>query len=296
MIYIVIPVHNRQQYTIACLACLARQTVTEKRVIVVDDGSTDNTYERIKELYPETVVLRGDGSLWWAGATNFGIDYILTTFSPSQDDFILMLNDDTKTRPDYLNNLLAAYQANKPCIIGSVSVDVASTNRLTYAGTRLNLVIPAIEDWAATRFKNSYDVLLMTCPYLQSDSLPGRGMLIPKPVFDQIGLLDAQHFRHHMADLDFSVRARKAGFPLIVSSASVVYEHTDATGVNLKQPMPLRQFIDALSSMKSAINYPIRYHFARKHASLPYLYFTIDMLRIVAGYCLRQLQVMTHQR
>lgn len=295
MIYIVIPVHNRQQYTIACLACLARQTVTEKRVIIADDGSTDATHERIREQYPETIVVTGDGSLWWAGATNLGIDYVFSTFAPNPDDFILLLNDDITIGPDYLATLLTAYQANKPCIVGSVSVDVKSPRRLIYAGTRLNLGIPAIEDWATTRFKNRYDLLIRGDSYLRSDCLPGRGMLIPIPVFDQIGILDELHFRHHMADLDFSIRARRAGFLLIVSSASVVHEYTDATGIDVTQPMPVRQFIHALSSIKSAVNYRVRYHFALKHAFSPYLYFTLDMIRIVAGYCLRQAKSLTHQ-
>lgn len=295
MIYIVIPVHNRRPYTLGCLACLARQTITAHQVIVVDDGSTDGTSEQIKANFPDVLVLPGDGSLWWAGATNLGIRYVFQTFAPGDDDFILTLNDDTELDPTYLESLLSAYQAHKPCIVGSVSVDVKSPQRLVYAGTRLNLLIPGIENWADTRFKNIYDLLKTTAPYLLSDSLPGRGMFIPRAVFDRVGFLDEQRFRHHMADLDFSVRARHAGFPLVVSSASVVYEYTDATGVNLQVPMSLRQFIQALSAIKSPINYRIRYHFAVKHSRLSYAYFIADMLRILLGYIRRQLNAILHQ-
>ncbi|ADB36784.1 glycosyltransferase family 2 protein [Spirosoma linguale] len=295
MIYIVIPVHNRRHYTIGCLACLSRQTITAQQVIVVDDGSTDGTTEQIRSSFSDVVVLPGDGSLWWAGATNLGIRYVLQTFNPGDDDFILTLNDDTTIDTTYLESLLSAYQAHKPCIVGSVSVDVKAPQRLLYAGTRLNLLIPDIENWAETRFKNRYDRLKTTAPYLLSDSLPGRGMFIPRAVFDRIGFFDEQRFRHHMADLDFSVRARRAGFPLVVSASSVVHEFTDATGVNLQSPMSLRAFIEALSAIKSPINYRTRYHFAVKHARLPYAYFTVDMLRILLGYLRRQLNVISRQ-
>lgn len=294
MIYIVIPVHNRRHYTLGCLACLSRQTVTTQQVIVIDDGSTDGTREQIRINFPNTIVLTGDGSLWWAGATNLGIRYVLQTFSLTDDDFILTLNDDTKVDPGYLSSLLTAYQAHKPCIVGSVSVDVKLPRQLLYAGTGLNLRVPNIENWANTRFKNSYDLLRTTSPYLLSDSLPGRGMFIPRAVFDTIGDFDDQRFRHHMADLDFSIRARRAGFPLVVSSSSVVYEYTDATGVNMNQPMSLEQFVKALSAIKSPVNYRIRYHFAMKHARLPLVYFTVDMLRIVLGYSRRQLKAVVH--
>ncbi|GAB3032307.1 glycosyltransferase family 2 protein [Spirosoma pulveris] len=295
MIYIVIPVHNRRHYTIGCLACLSRQTITAQQVIVVDDGSTDGTSEQIRANFPTTIVLTGDGSLWWAGATNLGIRYVLQTFSLNDDDFILTLNDDTKVDPGYLASLLTAYQVHKPCIVGSVSVDVKSPQELLYAGTGLNLCMPNIENWANTRFKNSYDLLKTTSPYLLSDSLPGRGMLIPHAVFDTIGHFDDQRFRHHMADLDFSIRARQAGFPLVISSSSVVYEYADATGVNLNQSMPFRQFVETLLAIKSPINFRVRYHFALKHARLPYTYFAVDMLRILLGYLRRQLKAMTHQ-
>ena len=114
MIYIVIPVHNRKAYTLGCLADLTKQTLTEKRVIVVDDGSTDGTAELVARQFPDVIILTGNGSLWWAGAMNFGIRYVLDKLTPDVDDFILALNDDIQVRPDYLASLLTAYQANLP--------------------------------------------------------------------------------------------------------------------------------------------------------------------------------------
>ncbi len=290
MIYVVIPVHNRKAYTISCLADLARQTVREKHVIVVDDGSTDGTAELVAQQFPDVFVVTGSGSLWWAGAMNLGIRFVLDRFRPEVDDFILALNDDVKIEVNYLASLLTAYQTNKPCVVGSVSVDVKPPHNLLYAGTRMNLVFPGIENWATTRFKSSYTLLTKTSPYLLSDSLPGRGMLIPLAVFKAIGLFDEERFQHHMADLDFSISARKAGFPLVVSSASKVYEYTDATGVNIMKPMSVRAFWTALSTTKSPVNRQVRYNFALKHSPLTYLYFGLDMIRIAGGYAIRRIK------
>jgi GT2 family glycosyltransferase len=179
---------------------------------------------------------------------------------------------------------------NAPCLVGSVSVDVNAPQRLLYAGTHLNLRFPNIENWADTRFNNSYALLTKTGSYFVSESLPGRGMLIPLPVFNVIGLFDESHFQHHMADLDFSVSARKAGFQLVISAASVVHEYTDATGINVMRPMSLNQFWQALSATRSPINWKTRYHFALKQAPYTYLYFGLDMLRIIGGYTLRQVR------
>ncbi|MBC3783959.1 glycosyltransferase family 2 protein [Spirosoma utsteinense] len=290
MIYIVIPVHNRKAFTLGCLHCLAQQTVTDRLVIVVDDGSTDGTGEQVRKQFPDVVVLTGNGSLWWAGATNLGVRYVLDTLDPDADDFILTLNDDISINSGYLANLLIASKANQRCLIGSVSVDVKPPHALLYAGTRHNFLVAKIEDQATTRFTNKYASLLQNSSCIGSDSLPGRGMLVPIPVFRAIGVFDDRRFCHHMADLDFSIRARKAGFPLLISSASVVYEYSDATGVDVSKPMSLRLFWQALSAIKSPINYQVRHHFALKHAPFPYLYIGIDMLRIIGGYVIRQIK------
>jgi GT2 family glycosyltransferase len=68
-VYIIIPVHNRKQITIACLENLNTCGDLQKyRVIVVDDGSKDGTAEAIREQYPMVEILTGDGNLWWMGA------------------------------------------------------------------------------------------------------------------------------------------------------------------------------------------------------------------------------------
>lgn len=234
------------------------------------------------------MVLRGDGSLWWTGATNLGIRYAQGRWPAQEDNFILTLNDDTEVGPNYLETLLAAYEVNKPCIVGSVSVDVNNHKWLLYAGTGMNLWLPHSTDWAKTRYGNDVENLRSHARYLNSESLPGRGMLIPQEVFKKIGLFDEQRFRHYMSDIDFTVSARKVGFQTIVSVDSVVYEYADATGFNVKRQASLREFRQALTSIKSPINYSVRYQFARKHAPLGLLYFGLDMLRIVGGYALRR--------
>ena len=287
MIYVVIPVYNRRELTRICLTRLQAQTEPHCAVIV-DDGSTDGTAEMITRDFPDVVVLTGTGSLWWAGGTNVGIRYVLPRLSP--DDFVLTLNDDTEVEPSYLAGLLHAYEANKPALIGSISVDIHNPDRLLYAGMLLNLTKASFKDQATTRFNHQMAQLPANHLYLSSDCLPGRGLLIPAGAFRKIGLFDDVHFLHHMADIDFSIRARKAGFRLVVATNCVVKEHAEATALLLSRHVPLRTFWEALFTIHSPIKLSTRYHFARRHAPILPLFLAIDLSRIIGGYFFRRLK------
>lgn len=299
MINVVIPVFNRKKLTRQCLACLTRQTYRNFRVIVVDDGSTDGTADMIRREFPEVIVLTGDGNLWWTEGTNWGIRYAQQHPSAGQnavpsavvpeEDFVLTLNDDTEVGDDYLQTLIDAYQQHKPCLVGSPSVDIANPNKLEFAGTYANLYFANGRGLAAD-YNFDYQELKRRRPFVESDSLPGRGTLIPMRVFGEIGLFDAKRFKHYMADIEFSVRARKAGYRLIVNTRSVVHEYVTATGLFLRQKQTWRDFVDSFTSVKSPTNLTVRYNFAIAHSKTKHLYFLIDVSRICVGFLLRKVR------
>ena len=73
-IYIIIPVHNRVNYTLKCLNSLVNQTYTIFSIILIDDGSTDNTSSIVSNKFPNVKILKGDGHLWWSGSVNLVLD------------------------------------------------------------------------------------------------------------------------------------------------------------------------------------------------------------------------------
>lgn len=290
MIFIVIPVHNRKQLTRRCLLSLSKQTVSNITTIVVDDGSVDGTSEMIKNEFPQVVLLHGNGDLWWTEGTNVGIRYALSCNPGNEENFILTINDDTEVNSDYLSTLLSAYYQNKPCLVGSACVDINNPNRLEYAGLKMNLYWSG-ETHLASHFGYNYQRALSSSSIIDTDSLPGRGVLIPFSVFEKVGLYDADHFKQYMADIEFSVRARKAGYRLIVSLSSLVMSHIDATGLQMKPDLSFRKFWNGLSSTRSPINLSLRYHFAMRHAPTRWLYFLLDVGRIFTGYFKRRLRL-----
>ena len=101
MIYILLPVHNRVSITLEFIDCLRKQSYTSYQLILIDDGSTDNTAEAVCARVDDTVVLNGDGSLWWAGCLNRGIDW-LSDSNVDSESIVLMINDDVVFNDDFL--------------------------------------------------------------------------------------------------------------------------------------------------------------------------------------------------
>ena len=291
MITIVIPVHNRLGYTRQCLNCLMAQTYRNFQIVVVDDGSTDGTDIMVSAEFPDVVVLKGDGNLWWTEATNWGIRYARQHEDKGQKNFVLTLNDDTRVEPDYLQTMLDTYRQHKPCLIGSVSVDSNNPDRLEYAGSSFELYTAGGRH-LSDDYNASYRELAQRTTYLESHSLPGRGTLIPMSVFDNIGLFDSERYVHYMSDIEFSVRARKAGYRLIVSVPSVVHEYVEATGIQVERNVSLKEFIAGFTSIKSPTNLKARYHFAITHSKTKLLYFCFDIARICTGFVLRKVRLM----
>ncbi|WP_077919132.1 glycosyltransferase family 2 protein [Spirosoma sp. 209] len=290
MIFVVIPVHNRKAFTKRCLQCLQQQTIANLTVVVVDDGSTDGTGDMIRAEFPEVVLLTGDGNLWWTEGTNVGVRYALNHAVKNEENFVLTLNDDTEVDANYVETLLAVYAANKPCLVGSACVDIKNPDRLEYAGAKVNLYWSG-ETYFAAQFENDYKKALAHGTTIESGSLPGRGVLIPFSVFEKVGLYDAVHFKQYMADIEFSVRARKAGYKLLVSLPSIVYGHVDATGLQIKPDLSFGKFWKGLSSTRSPISLSLRYYFAMQHAPTRGLYFVLDVARIFTGYFLRRMRL-----
>ena len=134
-LFVVIPVHNRSEFTRACLASLREQSYRDFTTVVVDDGSSDGTSEILAGEFPDVMVLNGDGELWWSGATNAGVRWAMRHFSDHAA--IVTLNNDTLAPPNYLDQLLAAHAARPSALIGSLLISAADRRTIVDGGVRV---------------------------------------------------------------------------------------------------------------------------------------------------------------
>jgi len=187
-------------------------------IIVVDNGSTNDSVARIRAAHPDVLLLESGKNLGFAGGNNIGIRYALAQGA----EYVWLLNNDTEPAPDALSALVAKALTDRR--IGAVAsicyyADKPSTVQ-AWAGTRVNLWIgytrnstePHDDDWF--------------------HSLYGASMLIARPALEDAGLLD-EGFFHYWEETEFCLRLRKKGWRLAAAPDShVLHKVAASTGGN----------------------------------------------------------------
>ncbi len=192
--------HNRKETTLECLKALEQQKNINFNVYLVDDGSTDGTYEAVSKNYPSVNILQGDGNLFWVGGMRLAFAEALKT----EYDYYLWLNDDTILETGALATLLKHHrdlkaQGNPDAIVVGSTKD-PFTGKPTYGGAKRTKL------WYSKKFE-----FVEPAQELQEcETMYGNCVLIPNSVACKVGNIDPA-FIHTMGDVDYGLRARQLG-------------------------------------------------------------------------------------
>jgi len=270
----VVPVHDRVERTVRCLRSLTASTIPPDAV-VVDDGSSDGTADRIRSEFPGVTTLRADGNQWWAGATNLGVEHALAGGA----DYVLTVNNDGVLDRQAVEALLDADRSCGPALLASHRYDLQDPGRCWSAGLFFEWDARHIHRPAAVGSKEPFRV----------DVSGANSLLVPRRCFEEIGLFDAKAFPQNFADWDFQLRARAAGWRLLSVPRSIVYVDLSTLGPRLGAATRPTDAIRLVTSFRSPYYPPHVLRFFRRHAPprrLPalMLYRYLSVIVSVAGH------------
>jgi len=194
--------------TIRCLASLHGLSSPPASIVVVDNGSTDDSVRKIRTACPKITLIETGENLGFAAGCNVGIRYVF-----QQDpEYVWLLNNDTVVAPAALAAMVESAQTCKDVgAVGSVLRFMSEPNRIQtwgggwhhpFLGTGINWTRPVPSRWV--RY------------------LVGASILLRTEALREVGLLDERFFMYR-EDTDLCVRLQKAGWSLRVANDSIVY-------------------------------------------------------------------------
>jgi len=215
-ICVVVPVRNRLNLTLKFIDSFKKCSYKNYTIVIIDDASTDNTVSEITEKYPDIVIIKGNGNLWWTGGTNKRVKYAIT----HKFDYVLTINNDAIVKDGYLESLVKTAIKYLNSIIGSVILENNSDTIWSIgAGTNWGSFYVLPRNFEGYKLSNLKEKI--SNPYKVEIAL-GDGTLIPISIYTKIGLYDSSWFPHYHADTEFSLRALKAGFNIYIDLNAVL--------------------------------------------------------------------------
>jgi GT2 family glycosyltransferase len=207
--------------TLACLGSLTQVNCPGATVMVVDNGSDDDSVPRIRQHFPDVPVVETGANLGYAGGNNVGIHHALEKGA----EFVCILNNDVTVEPDFLAPLLAALQS-------APEVGVTTPLVAEHAGGGRVWALGSAVNWRTAEVTRQHAAEPMTVwsrrdPF-EVEIVSGAVMLVKREVFERVGLMDEGFFLY-FEEVDWSLIVRQAGYRILAVPTSVVWHEVSAT-------------------------------------------------------------------
>ncbi|MDY3918766.1 MAG: glycosyltransferase family 2 protein [Candidatus Limivivens sp.] len=206
---VVIPNYNGSKYLKDCLESLNAQTFRDFEVIFVDNGSTDDSLELLARYCSNARAERLSENFGFCKAVNIGVGL-------SRAPYVLLLNNDTRAMPDFIQRLVETMEENPRCFSCAAHMyKMADPEKTDDAGDFFCAL-----GWAFSRGKDKP---------VSDYQKPGKifaacagAAIYRRELMVKLGLFDERHFAY-LEDIDLGYRARVEGYENRFEPSAVVY-------------------------------------------------------------------------
>lgn len=268
---------NRGEDTVECLRSLLDCGV--EALVVVDNGSTDDSVSLISREVPGARLLEMGENLGYVKGMNAG----LVKAMEEGAELLLLINNDAVAGPGMTDLLLQGMRGHPQAGIAGPTILYHSDEKVWFAGGQLN------RTWGYS-----------THPFMDEpppegqksrmvDFITGCVMMVRREVLEEVGLLDPRYFMY-MEDLDLCLRARRSGYQCWYIPEAIAYHKVSSSsgvgGSNIMTPLRsyyyARNMLLLVHRMGSESGAMTRY-LGQFLVRLPYYAFLISSQRVKGG-------------
>ena len=208
---------NGRRHLERYLPSVVAHTEGDAKVIVADNGSTDDSLQWLRLNYPEVGVIRLDRNYGFAGGYNRALKEI-------KSEYVLLLNSDVEVTAGWWQPLVEVLdtESDVAAVAPKLLADMERT-KFEYAGAAGGFI-----DYLGYPFCRG-----RILSYVEEDGgqyndrrdifwASGAAMCCRREVFESLGGFDEDFFAH-MEEIDLQWRMQLAGWRIVVEPKSVVY-------------------------------------------------------------------------
>lgn len=216
-VFIVMLNYNGRDVIKKCLTSIFKIDYPNFEVIVVDNNSTDGSFEIAKGTFSKAIFIKNEENLGFSAGNNIGIKFAIERMA----EYVLVLNNDTEVEKDFLEKLVEEGEKDPKTGILSPIIFNGKTKEIWFSGGKIKWLKMKTQHEKDTKEKDVYKTGYIT----------GCAMLIKSNVFKKIGLFDEDFFLYY-EDADFCLRAKKARIKNKIVSSSWVYHFENSEEEN----------------------------------------------------------------
>lgn len=214
---VIIPNYNGKIHLNQCLEEVYRNTTIEMDVIVVDNGSNDDSIRQARALYPQVKYVELDQNYGFSKAVNVGIEL-------TETPYVFLLNNDAFIKKGCIERLLKTIKKNKQIFsVEAKILQYQEPDKIDSAGTYYQAL-----GWAFARGNGSEAEKYNQRAFTFASC--GAAALYRKDILDIIGRFDEKYFAY-LEDIDVGYRAKIAGYRNVYEpEAQVLHVGSATTG------------------------------------------------------------------
>lgn len=215
---VVIPNWDGADLLRQCINSILNQTHANITIVIVENGSKDDSVDILNSYGDKLVVLAQDHNLGFAGGVNVGINYALDHGM----EYVALFNNDATADRDWVKNLVAVLDEYKEVGIVTSKILIDGTNEIDSTGDWYTTTGMPFPRGRGEVDKHQYDTLTLVF------GASGGASLYRSELFRDIGIFDEDFFAYY-EDVDISFRAQLRGWIVKYEPSAVVYHKLSAT-------------------------------------------------------------------
>ncbi len=207
---IIVPSFNGRYLLEKNLPSVFKNTPNVGKLIVIDNGSEDDTIAWLEENYPETIIVKNKTNLGYTKPVNQGV-------AKSDSELFILMNNDVRPDKDYLDNCVT-YFSDPEVFAVTFNEEGASWPDMRWEGGKMQFSHgsdkskPVLSAWAS-----------------------GGSAIFRRSVWDKLEGLDEIYAPFYWEDIDIGYRAWKSGYKIIWEPKSIVVHEHESTAKKISQ-------------------------------------------------------------